>query len=69
MNPEKRLAIAAHEASKFFSLKREYPKTCGPKHPPAGTRHHISHETARILHLEVLKALNGYEQALLDGEL
>jgi hypothetical protein len=69
MNPEKRLAIAAHEASHFFSLKKDYPKTFGASHPPEGTRHHISDETARTLHLEFLKALNGYEQALLDGEL
>jgi hypothetical protein len=69
MNAEKRLAIAAHEASHFFSLKRVYPKTFGASHPPEGTRHHISNETARILQLEFLRALNGYEQALLDGEL
>jgi hypothetical protein len=69
MNAEKRLAIAAHEASHFFSLKRSHPRTYGDSHPPGGTRHHISDETARTLHLEFLKALNGYEQALLDGEL
>lgn len=68
-DPEKRLALAAYEASKFHSLKPETRTVFGPGHPPDGTKRDISGGARLAVRLEWHMALNGYQQAISDGEL